>query len=196
MSDLIIYGFAPSTYVQSARLSCVEKGVDHRLEPLAFKSDAHRALHPFGKMPVLQHGDVRVFETAAILGYVDERFEGPPLLPLGPRGVVARAHARQWMSAAADALYPVVGALAGHDEPLTDTGRAQLAGALAVFDAALREQPFLSGERLGLADLYVLPMVRFARRDARARALFEVLPALGEWCDALAARPGYAEVLS
>ena len=63
MSDVIVYGFAPSTYVRTARLALEEKGVAHELSPVEFGSDAHLMLHPFARIPAFAHGDVRLYET-------------------------------------------------------------------------------------------------------------------------------------
>ncbi len=86
MTDIVIHGLAPRTYTRTARLACEEKGVPHRLEPIEFGSARHLALHPFGKIPILEHGDVRVFETLAITRYVDEAFKGPALQPADAKG--------------------------------------------------------------------------------------------------------------
>ncbi len=194
MTDLEILGLAPSTYVRSVRLTCIEKGVDHRLVPLDFKSPAHLALHPFGKMPVVKHGDVVVFETAAILDYLDTHFEGPALMPSNR---LDRVRARQWMSAAADALYPrAVGAFAGGPPDDVAAAVASLRTALVAFDGALKNTPFIGGDRLGLADLYVWPMVAFAANDDAARSALDGLSTLGEWHTALAERPRFAETAS
>lgn len=86
MADVIVHGVAPSTYTRTVRLACEEKGVSHRLEPVEFGSDRLRSLHPFSKIPILEHGKVRVFETLAITRYVDEAFKGPALQPADARG--------------------------------------------------------------------------------------------------------------
>ena len=63
---LTFYGFAPSTFVQSARLIAAEKSTSHEIAPLEFHQPSHFALHPFGKMPAMEHDGVRLFEVAAI----------------------------------------------------------------------------------------------------------------------------------
>ena len=35
----------------------------------------HLALHPFDRAPILRHGDFTVYETVAIVGYIDDVFE-------------------------------------------------------------------------------------------------------------------------
>ena len=96
MADVILHGVAPSTYTRTARLTCEGKGVSYQLEPVEFGSARHLALHPFGKIPILEHGSTRIFETLAIARYVDEAFKGPALQPADAKG---RALMTQWISA-------------------------------------------------------------------------------------------------
>ena len=58
-----------------------ELGLDYDLVKLEFhprvlKSDAHRAIHPLGRVPVLQDGDMTMFESGAIVQYVLDRYAG------------------------------------------------------------------------------------------------------------------------
>lgn len=66
MTDVVIYGFAQSSYVRTTRLVCEEKGVAYELAPVEFGSPAHLELHPFGKIPAFRHGDLVLHETSAI----------------------------------------------------------------------------------------------------------------------------------
>jgi glutathione S-transferase len=58
--------------------------------PLALAERTHIA-----RVPTLQHGDLYLTESSAIVEYLDEQFEGPRLFPADP---IARAKARQWMA--------------------------------------------------------------------------------------------------
>ena len=49
--------------------------------PQDLKSDAHRARHPLGRVPVLDDGDVRIFESGAIVEYVIARHKNGGLRP-------------------------------------------------------------------------------------------------------------------
>ena len=95
MPDLIVYGFPRSTFVNIVRLVLTHKDVAyefHDLEPVMGKSE-HLALHPFNRVPILRHSDFIVYETNAIVAYIDEAFEGESLTPQDPRGR-ARGSAR------------------------------------------------------------------------------------------------------
>ena len=49
--------------------------------PKDLKSDEHRARHPLGRVPVLDDGDVRIYESGAIVEYILERHGGGRLKP-------------------------------------------------------------------------------------------------------------------
>ncbi|MEM9743428.1 MAG: glutathione S-transferase family protein [Pseudomonadota bacterium] len=49
--------------------------------PKDLKSDAHRARHPLGRIPVLEDGDVTIYESGAIVEYILERHKNGGLKP-------------------------------------------------------------------------------------------------------------------
>ena len=59
-----------------------------RLAPVApgtLKSEPHTSRHPFGRVPVLDHGGFLLYETQAILRYLDRLLPSPPLTPAAPK---------------------------------------------------------------------------------------------------------------
>lgn len=100
-----------SSYLRSVRIALEEKGVAYQLsmngmkEFSDLKEEKHLKLHPFGKVPVLLHGDNVVFETCAMLEYVDESFIGRNLMSGTAKEFAAH---RTWMSAAAHYAYKSV----------------------------------------------------------------------------------------
>ncbi|MCH9683224.1 MAG: glutathione S-transferase family protein [Deltaproteobacteria bacterium] len=167
MAQITLYGPPQSSYVRTARMTCAQKGVSHELGTIEFGSEAHLALHPFGKVPALAHGDVNLFETQAILRYVDAAFDGPALVPTNP---VAMATMEQWISVHNCYLYDhfVKQYAFSYIRPKGEGGqpdRAAIEAAMpnvergiGMLDRALDGQPFLTGE-LSLADLLLAPIV-------------------------------------
>jgi hypothetical protein len=98
MPEVILFGFPRSVYVQMAGIVLTHKEVAHAFHDLEteMNTPSHIALHPFERVPILQHGDFVVYETAAIVGYIDDAFDGPKLTPADPR---QRARMNQWISA-------------------------------------------------------------------------------------------------
>lgn len=91
MADITLWGFSGSTYVRTVRMVLAEKGVtDYEQVPVNVlegepRSEEHKARHPFGKVPVLDHGDFRILETSAIVPYLDAVLPGRSVLPQDPR---------------------------------------------------------------------------------------------------------------
>src|SRR5260370_17457474 len=84
MAQPIVYGPAGSTCVWSARLALAEKGVTHELVDVPFgahREEPHLSRQPFAKVPAFEHDGFALYETQAIMRYVDERFAGTPLQP-------------------------------------------------------------------------------------------------------------------
>src|SRR5215470_1305104 len=84
MSSVEIIGFAPSTYVRAARMVCEEKAIPYELKPSRPHAPEVTAIHPFGKIPVMRHGDFELCESKAIATYLDLAFPGPRLFPTAP----------------------------------------------------------------------------------------------------------------
>ena len=193
MPGIEIHGFAQSTYVRTARMACVEKGVGHDLVPLDFRSDAHRALHPFLRMPVMRDGEVLLFESLAIVTYLDETRDGPALQPADPLG---RARMLAWVTACMDYVHgtllrPFLGA-----DALSEEQMATARGNLEIVDKALAEGPFLLGDALTLADLYLAPMVAFSEGQAQFGALTDGLDGLLRWREAVWTRDSFRQTLA
>src|ERR1700744_2667891 len=74
---------------------CEEKGIDHTLTDVLLGAPQLSTIHPFGKMPVLRHGDVGLFESKAIATYLDRVFPGPSVFPDDAR---LAAFTEQWVS--------------------------------------------------------------------------------------------------
>src|SRR5262247_4112855 len=167
MSDLIVYGFPRSTFVNIVRLVLTHKEVSytfHDLEPEMGKP-SHLALHPFNRVPILEHDGFRVYETSAIALYVDEVFDGAALQPTEPR---ARARVRQWMSALSSYYYPYMAYHLGHerivfpalgiapDEKVVAAALPRVQVALDVMERELEHgHDYLVSDRLTLADLFL-----------------------------------------
>ncbi len=187
MQKIRIYGFAPSTYTQTARLVAAELDVAAELCPLEFKQPSHFERHPFGKMPAFEHGDVRLFETLAIAAYLIEAFPtsgGPELLPRAPAD---RARVLQWVSVAVDYAYEDLVNRLHADEPETEQ-RTAAAEQLTLLERGLGGLDYFGHGSVTLADLFLFPMVSFARRKLDS-AIFAELPQLAAWTERLAARP-------
>ena len=101
-----VHGYPVSTWTRTACMTCIEKGIEYELVPVARGSAEHAALHPYLRMPILElAGGTTIFETLAICGHLDEAFPGPSLQP---QGAAARARMRTWMGVCGDYLFTQV----------------------------------------------------------------------------------------
>lgn len=85
--NIILHGYRYSVYSRIARMVLHAKGLTAEwaeIDPFGPLPDDYLALHPFGKVPALEHGDFAIYETGAICRYLDEAFDGPKLQPKGP----------------------------------------------------------------------------------------------------------------
>lgn len=202
--SLVIYGSPFSTFTWSARLALAEKGVAYELRPAALGTDAYAALHPWQKMPVLEHDGWRVYEAAAVMRYVDEAFAGPALQPADVR---ARARMMQWLSAYNDYVAPpaIRGVLiprfvlAPRGIPVDDAkvaaSAAKAAAALRPFEAALADTPYLAGDAPSLADWLLLPCFASGGGLSGADRYTDGFPNLSAWMGRLAERPSFGATL-
>ena len=74
---------------------CEEKGIEYVLTEKPLHAPEILAIHPFGKMPVLRHGDVESSKSKAIATYLDRSFPAPYVFPSDPR---LGALTEQWVS--------------------------------------------------------------------------------------------------
>jgi len=88
--------------LREKRIPCEEVLVD--LPGGALQTAAFRKLNPFGQLPVLEDDGVVLYESIAILEYLEERHPTPVLMPAGDP--VARARTRQLVLASGDYLAP------------------------------------------------------------------------------------------
>ena len=176
-----IIGSLRSTYTRVVCLVCEEKGIDYTLSETPLRAAELFAIHPFGKMPVLRHGDLTLFESKAIATYLDGAFPGPRLIPTEPRPA---ALLEQWVSFVNTAVDRTVirTYLYAYIAPKTADGspdRATIAAVLpdlrqqvAVLDKAVAATGHLVGTELTFADLNLLPLLhRLGQTPEGAEAL-------------------------
>jgi glutathione S-transferase len=200
MARPIVYGAAMSPYVWSVRLALAEKGVAHDLVSVGideFRSETHLARHPFGKIPAFEHDGFMLYETQAIMRYVDEAF---PAAPLQPIEVHPFARMNQIMGIVDNYLTPSLLANVIFQRMVAPRlGRpvdeAAIAAALPKVRLCLGEiarltggQPFLAGESVTLADLMAIPQLYYFKKLPEGGAQFAELPALAAWVNRMEER--------
>jgi glutathione S-transferase len=186
MSDIVVHGVPGSPFVRAVQMGLEEKGVSYRMEvvsPHEIKGEQHLARHPFGRVPAFAHGDFRLYETQAILRYLDQMFPEPALVPSDPRAAARMNQIigiNDWYffpKAAAPIVFQrVVGpALLGMptDETVVSAAVPMARTCLDELDRLLGEQRFLAGDQLSIADIMLAPQIDFLAATPEGKRLLE-----------------------
>lgn len=199
----ILYGAPYSVYVRAVRLAFAEKGIDYDLVPVdIFAQEGvppeHLKRHPFGRIPAFQHGDVALYESSAILQYVDEVFEGPALQPKAPAD---RAHMSQVISVLNNYVYktlvwglfvpgvqlPNIGFDADRDK--INAVLPQAKTCVAALNDLVTDRGWLGTPALSLADLLAAPMLSLFMVTPQSKSMMLDNVALNAWWKQICERP-------
>jgi glutathione S-transferase len=203
----ILYGYGASTYTRIARLALMEKSVPFDYVEVAdcsgySKCPEFKDLHPFKKVPVLDHRGLRLYETLAIARYIDAAFEGPALVPADP---VDLARMQQIISVYDNyAFRPWVSVIAGERLFVHLTGAVpdteaiarefpEASRAAAVLDTLMAGRPAAS---IDLADLYIVPAMAYLAATPEGARILDSCAALNAWWAEMRVRPSVAFMLA
>ncbi len=210
MTEPIVFGAPYSVYVRVVRLALEEKGAPYRLEEVDIFADGgppedYLARHPFARIPAFEHDGFRLYETNAISHYVDQAFDGPPLMPGDPR---QRARAHQIISILDNYAYrtlvwdvfvervevPDWGGTSDETKIAEALTRARTC--LAALEALMSDSAYLAGPQLSLADLRAAPMIAKFQVAPEGAQLLAEHSGLARWWDGMAKRPSLAATRS
>lgn len=204
---MILYGHPASTCTRKVLTTLAEKNATYELSLVDFaknehKAPPHLARQPFGQIPALDHNGFHLYESRAIIRYLDEVLPGTSLTPSDAQG---RATMEQWISiesanftpGAMKIIYQVVFARWRGQEPNMDNvveGRAMANRALAVLDRRLAEVPYLAGEQFTLADLCYMPYLEYLEVGGEG-AVVGGHPHAAAWWSKIRSRPSWQKVV-
>ena len=165
--------------------------------PVHPKTEAHRAIQPFGQVPMIEDGDLRLFESGAIVLHLAE---GSALLP-----PARRADVTQWLIAALNSVEPAVSGwvltrlsarlpqIFGPPSPpeVADHLRKNMDAKLAPLETILSARDWIAGD-FSAADILLADVLRVADAEG-ALADF---PALRAYVARATARPAFQRALA
>jgi len=202
MSEFVVHTVPGSPFARSVLATLEEKGAPYRLAPLppgASKSPEHLARHPFGRVPVLDHGEFRLYETQAILRYLDRTLPQPPLTPSDVKRLARMdqvMNINDWylFHGVGNVIifHRVIGPKLMGLEPDEAAIDAAMPKARTVFNELARlldGQRFFAGDALSLADLIVAPAVAFFTAAPEWAELGKPHANLVAWLERMEARP-------
>jgi glutathione S-transferase len=179
VESIVFYTGSGSPYGWRVWLALEHKGLPYTLNMLSFSAgETHAApflaVNPRGKVPAIVHEGLTLWESNAILEYLEDRFPEPHLWPAD---VQARAHARRLVAENDAYLYPVLRRVIAEtlykapnavDHDALAKAREELRAELARFAGEL-PRDFFGGDAPDGADFTLFPSLAFLDRiQARA----------------------------
>ena len=201
MSELKLWGRATSSNVQKVLWMLGEIGVECRRTDAGGEfgvvdTDAYAKLNPNRKVPVLEDGDLVLYESHAILRYLARKHR--QLLPDDPRRA---AIVDQWMDWSSTTLTPpLIGVffqtvrlpLPKRDASIRDAHLNVLRIVMRILDARLGEKSWLASDVFTLADIAAgTLMYRYFEMDIEREDLANV----ARWYGQLQERPFYRDIV-
>jgi glutathione S-transferase len=202
MSNFIVHAVPGSPFARTVLATLEEKGARYHIAPVipgTLKSPEYLAKHPFGRVPVFDHGDFRLYETQAIQRYLDRILPEPKLTPSDPKRA---ARMDQVMNINDWYLFHGVGnVIVFHrvigprllglapDEAAIEAAIPKARCVFAELSRLLGEQKYFAGDALSLADLLVAPAMSFFTATPEWKELAAPHANLIAWLTHMEARP-------
>ncbi|KAK3407457.1 hypothetical protein EUGRSUZ_K03509 [Eucalyptus grandis] len=182
-----LYGHPMSSCTVRVMASLYKKGVEFELVPVDTLADELCSLcfvfntdflakNPFGKIPVLEDGDLTIFESREIIEYISKKYHAPTTDDLLRSDSLEESIAvRLWVEVESHyfqlVMSPIifqhfVAPLQGKapDQAIIDDNLTKLAGVLNVYEVRLGKTKFLAGDFFSLTDLHHFPyMLNFMK---------------------------------
>ncbi|HYY05940.1 MAG TPA: glutathione S-transferase family protein [Candidatus Limnocylindria bacterium] len=188
-----------STYSRRVRIACLEKRIDIQLVELDMAKGAHRGpdylrLNPYGRVPTLEDDGFVLYESTAILEYLEATRPAPPLVPADARG---RALVAMHMKLCDIQLARQTGTIIfpkrflpreRWDEAAMAQAKKEIERHLGIVEQQLAGREWMVGERYSLVEVCYTPFVEFF-------PLMEIAPppAVAAWTARMLGRPSARE---
>lgn len=210
---LTLYWGSGSPFSWRVMLALEHKRLSYASELLHFDKQEHQSPHmlklnPRGRVPVLKDDDYVVFESLAVLYYLDLRHPDPPIFGTNPQeaGVIMRvclefqAYAEPALLNICDAVFS--NQVEGRLEELSDAMHV-VAREARTIEGRLSREDWVVGLQYSAADMVIFPDIQLLRRalarpqalelSARFLPMERNYPALARWIARIEALPGYRQ---
>jgi len=201
MSEFIVHSVPGSPFGRAVLATLEEKRASYRVSPVApggLRQEPHISRHPFGRVPVLEHDGFMLYESQAILRYLDRVLPTPPLTPDEPKAAARMDRAmniNDWYLFQGVnnviTFQRIVGPRLMGLTPDEAAIAAAMPKAHAVCDELSRllgAQPYFAGEAMTLADLLLAPQLDFLAPTPEWAPLSAGNRNLVDWLDRMNAR--------
>jgi glutathione S-transferase len=195
MPALTLVSIPLCPYVQRAAISLAEKGVpfERKNVDLSNRPEWFRRISPLGKVPVLLDGEQPIFESAAILEYLEETQPNP----LHPSDALRRAQHRAWIEFGSTVLADLWVVETSPDQEAVEKKLEILRGKFARLENEVKG-PWFDGEKFSLVDTVFGPVFRYFDLIDRLidHGIFKNTPNVNAWRQALKKRPSVINAVS
>jgi glutathione S-transferase len=188
-----------STYSRRVRIALIEKRIACELVVVDMAARKHRepaylAFNPYGRVPTLEEDGFVLYESTAILRYLEATHPTPALMPADERGrALVDMHMKlcdlQMSRHSGTIIFPkrFLPKERWNEAAIADA-KTEIEKHLAILDRQLAGKTYLVAEQFSLADLCYVPFLEFL-------PLMEITPppAVASWRDRLLARPSSLE---
>jgi len=190
--SVILYYGSGSPYAWRAWLALEQKGMPYELKTMSFtagdlKTAEFLTLNPRRRVPVLVDDGFALYESAAIVEYIDEKWPAGP--PLFAAEVCERAVQRRMVREADQYLARIIERVAAGGG--AEEARSDLQQELAYWESVITGDYFTGA--LSVVDLTLYPfltlLVRIAGREPGFAVAGLVGPRLSAWIDRMHALP-------
>lgn len=205
MARPVLYGADDSVYVRIARLALEEKRVAYDLVPVDIFAPGgppawYRERHPFLRIPAFSHAGTDLYETGAIIRYVDEAFDGPSLQPIAPRGravmnqMIGIVDSYAYKALVWDIYVETVSKLArGEASDPERVSRAIPVAETCLVELSRLKQDgtWLLGKDITLADLYLAPVLAYFEQADVAGPMIDRHASIRAWWQVMRTRASF-----
>jgi glutathione S-transferase len=161
-----------STFSRRVRIALLEKNIPCELIELDMMARAHRgpaylALNPYGRVPTLEEDGFILYESTAILEYLEATHPTPSLVPADARG---RAHVAMHMKLCDIQMARQTGTIIfpkrflpkeRWDDAAMAQAKKEIEKHLEIVDAQLKGKDYLVGNHYSLVEVCYTPFVEF-----------------------------------
>ncbi|TNE60635.1 MAG: glutathione S-transferase family protein [Alphaproteobacteria bacterium] len=201
MSELVIISMRASNFGRAVVMTAEEKGVPYIFQKSGPHAPDVAAIHPLGKVPVMRHGDVELYESAAIARYIDTVFDGPKLFPAEP---AQAALVDQWVSLTNTVIDPTMirrylFAYIFYGNPdgtpnmtVVNECLQPMQKQLDIIEGGLAATGWLVGEGITYADINLFCTLHYMRELPETAAMLRDRPNISAWMDRIYARDSAA----
>ena len=140
------------------RMVLAEKGITVEIVDVDANSKAEDLidLNPYNTVPTLVDRELVLYDSRAIMEYLDERFPHPPLMPVDP---VSRARSRLALYRIEKDWYELVPALESRGEKTAGKARKMLRDSLTAGAEVFAAKPYFLSDEFSLVDAAIVPIL-------------------------------------